>query len=489
MAALNPIKPLYSTSATATNGSSVVIVTGNVDCSWLKPGSIVQLGTRQLVDAISGTAPDGSGNSTITLRRNWVDPTTTAPLLAFMSWEGLADVVVKLRALADANESALQGAFSFSGSWDASSGDLPPTPATGSQIYRISIAGSMGGRNYRVGEGIYYDQYVEQWRSTLELITAFSAGVLEKGTSAEWRTALGLIKADSKTDSTVGRLLQVGDNGIQTEMAFLHQALAVPASTNVNITAYPRGATALENGYAYTVQLTTSGTGVNTGAKYHVRQSGAGVFQLLAVSDFTGTNQPRLGITSGNILQVSQGGGSTQIVHVAIEARFVGNTTAISPYYFGLEGVIGSKNNGVPAFTVAGVPTYDLYHQNNIVGTVSQSGGIPTGAIVQRGSNANGEFVRVADGTQICWLNQTAGFSAPAAYGSGLYRSAKTVDYPAAFNSNSFITGGGWASDNAAEGWCVLRNSSASSGVLQYFTPTASPSSREVRATVFGRWF
>lgn len=36
------------------------------------------------------------------------------------------------------------------------------------------------------------------------------------------------------------------------------------------------------------------------------------------------------------------------------------------------------------------------------VGTVSQSSGIPTGAIIERGSNANGEFVRFADGTQIC---------------------------------------------------------------------------------------
>lgn len=38
----------------------------------------------------------------------------------------------------------------------------------------------------------------------------------------------------------------------------------------------------------------------------------------------------------------------------------------------------------------------------DIVGTVSQSGGIPTGAIIERGSNANGEYIRWADGTQIC---------------------------------------------------------------------------------------
>ncbi|MFG6550288.1 pyocin knob domain-containing protein [Sulfitobacter sp. M21595] len=39
-----------------------------------------------------------------------------------------------------------------------------------------------------------------------------------------------------------------------------------------------------------------------------------------------------------------------------------------------------------------------------LVGTVSQSGGVPTGAVIQRGSNGNGEFVRFADGTQICWV-------------------------------------------------------------------------------------
>ena len=42
------------------------------------------------------------------------------------------------------------------------------------------------------------------------------------------------------------------------------------------------------------------------------------------------------------------------------------------------------------------------FNASNILGTVSQSGGVPTGAIIERGSNANGEYVRFADGTQIC---------------------------------------------------------------------------------------
>lgn len=43
----------------------------------------------------------------------------------------------------------------------------------------------------------------------------------------------------------------------------------------------------------------------------------------------------------------------------------------------------------------------------DIVGAVSQVGGVPTGAIISRGSNANGEYVKYADGTQICWQSRT----------------------------------------------------------------------------------
>ncbi len=45
---------------------------------------------------------------------------------------------------------------------------------------------------------------------------------------------------------------------------------------------------------------------------------------------------------------------------------------------------------------------YVLYSRKNILGTVSQSAGTPTGAVIERGSNANGDYVRLADGTQIC---------------------------------------------------------------------------------------
>lgn len=44
----------------------------------------------------------------------------------------------------------------------------------------------------------------------------------------------------------------------------------------------------------------------------------------------------------------------------------------------------------------------DLYSRGGIVGTVSQTDGVPTGAIIQTGTNAGGRFIRFADGTQLC---------------------------------------------------------------------------------------
>jgi len=42
------------------------------------------------------------------------------------------------------------------------------------------------------------------------------------------------------------------------------------------------------------------------------------------------------------------------------------------------------------------------YHSDNLLGTVSQSAGVPTGAVIEAGSNANGNYTKFADGTMIC---------------------------------------------------------------------------------------
>lgn len=62
----------------------------------------------------------------------------------------------------------------------------------------------------------------------------------------------------------------------------------------------------------------------------------------------------------------------------------------------------------------------ELFHAGNILGTVSQAAGVPTGAIIERGVNANGEYVRYADGRQICTRRISLGTYTSAKNGAAL---------------------------------------------------------------------
>ncbi|MHC8299630.1 phage tail protein [Pseudomonas sp. ZS1P83] len=68
------------------------------------------------------------------------------------------------------------------------------------------------------------------------------------------------------------------------------------------------------------------------------------------------------------------------------------------------------------------------------VGTVSQSGGLPTGAIIETGSNANGAWTKWADGTMIC--TNRFGFNAGTSIATGGIFSTGTTpgkNFPVAF--------------------------------------------------------
>ncbi len=57
------------------------------------------------------------------------------------------------------------------------------------------------------------------------------------------------------------------------------------------------------------------------------------------------------------------------------------------------------------------------YGPGNLLGTVSESGGTPTGAVIERGSTSNGEFVRNADGA--LFASNAAIWDFPAAFATG----------------------------------------------------------------------
>ncbi|HPD93242.1 MAG TPA: DUF2793 domain-containing protein [Pararhodobacter sp.] len=145
--------------------------------------------------------------------------------------------------------------------------------------------------------------------------------------------------------------------------------------------------------------------------------------------------------------------------------------------------------------------SYQRYHDgttwsgwqqfNSTLGPVAQSGGVPTGAIIERGSNANGEYVRFADGTQICQFRQV-GVAITTASVGGLYRSAAIAwTFPAAFVLGSIngatiharITNNAGLSVNVPYGGRTTQ----ATGALAY--AISSVADTEIFWLATGRWF
>jgi len=127
----------------------------------------------------------------------------------------------------------------------------------------------------------------------------------------------------------------------------------------------------------------------------------------------------------------------------------------------------------------------------DILGTVSQSGGVPTGAIYERGSNANGEYVKFADGTMICSGLKDLGTQTFSAVGGVFYTGPfNPISFPATFVGIPKVNIGvissiglAWASQGSA-----FASTTASAGFFVLNTSAASNSLTAVYIAV-GRWF
>jgi hypothetical protein len=141
---------------------------------------------------------------------------------------------------------------------------------------------------------------------------------------------------------------------------------------------------------------------------------------------------------------------------------------------------VGDYGLGAAAGTVA-------YGRGNLLGAVSQSAGVPTGAVIERGSNADGEFVRLADGTLICTRTNLSAANASTALGS-LFRSSASVTwtYPAAFVAAPAVTG---AVDDA-DCWITTAGApGTTTAALRVMAAVTKAAALNFRAVAVGRWF
>lgn len=145
------------------------------------------------------------------------------------------------------------------------------------------------------------------------------------------------------------------------------------------------------------------------------------------------------------------------------------------------------------------LPPEKAYRQGNILGAVSQDAGVPTGAIVERGSNANGEYVRWADGTQICThiVDDTGADWTTELSGTGLFRRSSFYrwNFPAAFSHppTSTVTADVNANATAAAGLTAAIAFAHLSRVdVQVQSPVSRPSGGNQKGfhlRSVGRWF
>nr|WP_234835915.1 pyocin knob domain-containing protein [Sinorhizobium meliloti] len=119
-----------------------------------------------------------------------------------------------------------------------------------------------------------------------------------------------------------------------------------------------------------------------------------------------------------------------------------------------------------------------------VVGTVSNSAGFPAGAVIERGSNANGEYIKFADGTMICTSPEIT-VSMNQATGNLFYSNAVSAAMPVLFTGiqpvgfgHIHTTINGWVNARTAFGSWVGAAYSAS-----------SRASDTIRFGAIGRWF
>lgn len=257
--------------------------------------------------------------------------------------------------------------------------------------------------------------------------------------------------------------------------------------------------------------------GISTGGTQRVALSTTGITVNLPISG-TAVTQSSTDVTAGRLLKTLDYG-LGQIIEYSGNI----NSTGLLPtgFYRVLAGATGTKPDFAASFNlislVRGTSPYAdsvqiaigsgtganvairstdgtswsdwrlLYSQANILGTVSQSGGTPTGSIIQRGSNGNGEFVRFSDGTQICHNTFTSGGGTTTAAGSVFVSADDTWTFPQAFTTatNMVVCG----SPGNGSRWLTFPSQSASSTGVRQYSHASGAGTASLNVMAIGRWF
>lgn len=122
-----------------------------------------------------------------------------------------------------------------------------------------------------------------------------------------------------------------------------------------------------------------------------------------------------------------------------------------------------------------------------VIDVSGEQASVPLSAVVESGSNANGDYTRFADGTQWCWVT---GFSVPAtnsATGS-LFQSGSAAvwTFPVPFAGQPVCSPG---ASNATGAWVAVLLTSPTTASVRAMSSVTSATALGVRLMAVGRWF
>jgi len=234
------------------------------------------------------------------------------------------------------------------------------------------------------------------------------------------------------------------------------------------------------NGTAATADITTSTTDITAGRLLKVGDFGIGGIPATYISsDLNGIESGGTYYVYNNANAPLTGAGS--VATLKVEAITGNDTNQIWTNRLGRRFFRSQNSSTWTAWR-------EIYHTGNLLGTVSQSAGVPTGAVIETGSNVNGSYTKFADGTMICAHNKSV---TPASVISNFYGSTAGNIYNSGVDwyfAATFIT--------APEVVCTGDNTFAQIATAPTTTKVrlqaqeqASGTPVTIRAFAIGRWF
>ncbi|MEO4000304.1 hypothetical protein [Mesorhizobium sp. CAU 1732] len=284
------------------------------------------------------------------------------------------------------------------------------------------------------------------WNTGTATLTSGSAAVT--GQSTAWNSANAALRPGDTIESDDGRRATI---------------LTINSATSITLDKPWRGTT--QTAQPYKVWYTPDDVYLEGQARQALAQTGKPNIGALAGLDGTG----------GDKLPYLTGA----------------STMALTPLPAFARSLLDSVNAASLWTTIgASAPPASAFRRGNILGPVSQSAGVPTGAVIDSGSNANGRYARFADGTQICTQPAFNIASINNALGV-LFRSGQqTWTFPAAFTASPSVNGkNNTGATYAWFGSAFTDDASTANSNFGVFSSASVSTATSWSLFAIGRWF